>query len=71
MKKIMIMLLCAVSISFAAKAQEEVKVKKTTTPTQKIHNTFSKNKKYKGYKIKRKNGDKTTTTIVDTSGKKF
>ena len=35
-------------------AQTEVKVTKTITPAQKVHNTFSRHKHYKGYKVKSK-----------------
>ena len=59
MKKILTMLLLMVSTAFAASAQEtQVKVKKTTTTGQKVHNTFSKHKRYKGVKVKAKKGDK-------------
>lgn len=68
MKKILTMLLLMVGIGFAAHAQEtQVKVKKTTTPGQKIHNTFSKNKRYKGVKVKAKRGDKKVVTKVNTT----
>lgn len=42
-------------VSFATSAQEPVekaKVKKTSTVPQKVHNTFSKHKKYSGTKTK-------------------
>ena len=53
MKKLLVMLLL-MSLGFFVNAQEKDKVKKTSTLTQKVHNTFSKHKKYKGYKVKRK-----------------
>lgn len=46
------------SIAVGTSAQEgtlnKAKVKKTSTLTQKVHNTFSKHKKYSGVKVKRK-----------------
>ena len=68
MKKILFLLVFAVTMSAVAMAQEkvvkdEVKVKKTSTIPQKIHNTFSKHKHYSGTKIKhvKKVAKKTTT----------
>lgn len=70
MKKILSVIL-AVAIGSAAMAQEtptkvtkdEVKVKKTSTLPQKVHNVFSKHKHYSGTKIKHvKKIDKKTTT---------
>jgi len=56
----------------AASAQtekSEVKVRATSTPTQRVHNTFSHNKRHKGYRIKAVEGDhKTTTTVNTTTG---
>lgn len=42
--------------SSMAQTEEKVKVKKTSTPGQKVANTFRKkrNKKYKGVKVKHK-----------------
>lgn len=41
------------SIGIAVKAQDDKdKMKKTSTPIQKVHNTVSRHKKYKGYKVK-------------------
>ena len=41
------------TIGIAAKAQDDKdKLKKTSTPVQKVHNTVSRHKKYKGYKVK-------------------
>ena len=54
MKKIMFLLFISFTISFVTMAQTEVKVTKTTTPAQKVHNTFSRHKHYKGYKVKTK-----------------
>lgn len=65
MKKLSAIILLLCFSATAALAQEtEVKVKKTSSPTQKVHNMFSKHKKHNGVKIKRKrNGHKTKTTI--------
>ena len=49
------MLICALTVaSFAQQkvAKDEVKVKKTTTVPQKLHNVFSKHKHYSGTKVK-------------------
>ncbi len=54
MKKILFILLVMFTINITLHAQEKDKVKKTSTLPQKVHNTFSKHKKYKGYKVKRK-----------------
>ena len=35
-------------------AQTEVKVTKSITPAQKVNETFSRHKHYKGYKVKSK-----------------
>lgn len=48
------MIMFVLSLQFLANAQDKDKVKKTSTIPQKIHNTFSKHKRYKGYKIKHK-----------------
>jgi hypothetical protein len=51
-------------IGFSAQAQEKAKseVKATSTPVQKVHNTFSKHKHHKGYKTKHKDADGTKHT---------
>ena len=71
MKRILILLILSLSLGIAATAQTETKVKKTSTVGQKIHNTFSKHKHHKGYKIKRKkaNGHKTKKTVNYEEGK--
>lgn len=59
MKKVLMLIAVIFFTGMAAQAQTDVKVKKTATPGQKIHNTFSKHKRYKGYKVKGKvNGHK-------------
>ena len=53
MKKVVFMLMLSLSIGFIAKAQDDKdKVKPTSTAGQKVHNTVSKHKHYKGYKTK-------------------
>lgn len=47
------MLTFALSIGITAQDDKD-KVKKTSTIPQKVHNSVSKNNKYKGYKTKRK-----------------
>lgn len=66
MKKLMTMLLVMVFSFTAAYAQEEVKVKRTSSPTQKVHNVFSRHKKYNGVKAKHKvNGRKRKVEVKD------
>ncbi len=49
--------LFSLCLSFASQAQDDKdKVKKTSTVPQKVHNTVSRHKKYKGYKTKHKHG---------------
>lgn len=55
MKKLLILAMLFCGVTFGATAQTKVhkaKVKKTSTIPQKIHNTFSKHKKYSGAKSK-------------------
>ena len=66
MKKLLFLVMLTLTIGIAAKAQDEKdKVKKTSTPMQKVHNTFSHHKKYKGYKVKHKHGNVTRKHKVD------
>ena len=54
-KALLLVLISSLSVaSFAQQkvAKDEVKVKKTTTVPQKIHNVFSKHKHYSGTKVK-------------------
>ncbi len=71
MKKLLGLLLITV-IGFSAQAQEKEKteVKATTTPAQKVHNTFSKHKHHKGYKVKHKyaNGSKHIKKVDERTG---
>lgn len=55
MKKLLVLAILFSGVTFAASAQAPVtkaKVKKTSTIPQKVHNTFSKHKKYSGTKSK-------------------
>lgn len=58
MKKALLVVMLFCGIAAGASAQEgtlkKEKVKKTSTIPQKVHNTFSKHKKYSGVKVKRK-----------------
>jgi len=66
MKKLLFLLMLTFSISLATHAQDDKdKVKKTSTVPQKVHNTFSKHKHYKGYKAKHEHGGATTKHKVD------
>ncbi len=57
-EKVLLMVMLFVGIAAGASAQEgtvkKEKVKKTSTIPQKVHNTFSKHKKYSGVKVKQK-----------------
>lgn len=56
----------AFTVSIAAKAQDDKdKMKKTSTPAQKVHNTVSHHKKYKGYKVKHHHSGHTAKHKVD------
>ena len=54
MKKLLFLVMLFTSVGFGASAQgvAKEKVKKTSTISQKVHNTFSKHKKYSGVKKK-------------------
>ena len=67
MKKLFMIVMLMLSIGFVASAQEvKTEVKKTTTAKQKVHNTFSRHKHYKGYKVTHKNGKHKTKKVVNT-----
>jgi hypothetical protein len=66
MKKLFFILILAFGTGITANAQQHTdKAKKTSTVPQKVHNTFSRNKKYKGYKVKHKKGNVTQKHKVD------
>jgi uncharacterized membrane protein len=66
MKKILFLLMFAFAIGFSTNAQDDKnKTKKTSTIPQKVHNTVSKDKKYKGYKTKRKHNGVTKKRKVN------
>lgn len=65
MKKVLLFLLFALTTSIAANSQDKDKVKKTSTVPQKVHNTFSKHKKHKGYKVKHHHNGQTAKHKVD------
>ena len=66
MKKVFFLLMFSLTIGMVAKAQDDKdKVKKTSTPAQKVHNTVSKHKRYKGYKTKHKHLGHTNKHKVD------
>lgn len=66
MKKLLFLLMLAFTVSITVNAQDEKdKIKKTSTIPQKVHNTVSKNKKYKGYKVKHKHNNTTRKHKVD------
>jgi hypothetical protein len=53
MKKLLLFVMLAMSISLTTNAQDNKdKIKKTSTVGQKVHNTFSKHKRHSGYKVK-------------------
>ena len=63
--KRLLSLLLIMSLGFFVSAQEKDKVKNTSSIPQKVHNTFSKHKKYKGYKMKHKHHGVTKKHKVD------
>ncbi|MDB5202713.1 MAG: hypothetical protein JWQ27_2122 [Ferruginibacter sp.] len=66
MKKLLLLLVITLGVEISVMAQtDQVKVKKTSTPTQKVHNTFSKHKRYKGYKVKHTNNGQKSVHKVD------
>jgi hypothetical protein len=66
MKKLLLILMLTLSVSIAANAQDNKdKVKETSTVPQKVHNTFSKHKHHKGYKVKHKHNGVTHKHKVD------
>jgi hypothetical protein len=66
MKKLICIALFSLSLGLASHAQDDKdKVKKTSTVPQKVHNTVSRHKKYKGYKTKHKHGDMERKKKVD------
>ena len=65
MKKLLLFIALVMGISLASQAQ--TKVKKTSTPGQKVHNTFSKHKHYNGYKVKSEKNDVKHKTKVNTT----
>ena len=66
MKKLLFLVMFAFTIGIAAKAQDDKdKMKKTSTPVQKVHNTVSRHKKHKGYKVKHEHNGKTSKRKVD------
>lgn len=66
MKKLLFLLMTAFAFSIGTNAQDDKsKIKKTSTIPQKVHNTVSKDKKYKGYKTKRKHNGVTKKKKVN------
>lgn len=64
MKKLLFILVFAFGVSLTTHAQDKDKAKKTSTVPQKVHNTFSKNKKHNGYKVKHRHNGVTHKHIV-------
>jgi hypothetical protein len=74
-KLIALLLMCTIGLTAFAqetikKDKDKEKVKRTATIGERAHNTFSKHKRYNGYKVKRKryeNGHmvKTKRKVVD------
>jgi hypothetical protein len=65
MKKFLFVALFAMIGTIATAQEIKDKVKKTSTMGQKIHNTVSKHKHYKGYKTKHKHNGVTNKHKVD------
>lgn len=66
MKKLLLVLMFTFTLGIVTHAQDDKdKVKKTSTVPQKVHNTFSKHKKHKGYKTKHHHNGVTRKHKVD------
>ncbi|MEO7961272.1 MAG: hypothetical protein ABIR19_06990 [Ginsengibacter sp.] len=65
MKKLLLLLMLTSGMAFVSHAQDKDKVKTTETVPQKVHNTFSKDKKHKGYKTKHTHNGVTRKKKVD------
>ena len=66
MKKFILFALILLSVGCSVNAQDNKdKVKKTSTLGQKVHNTFSKHKHHKGYKVKHEHNGKMRKHKVD------
>ncbi len=53
MQRLILLIFICICFNSTVHAQQPgMKVKKTSTVTQKVHNVFSRHKKYKGYKVK-------------------
>ena len=66
MKKLLLFVMLIFTFGFGINAQDSKdKLKKTETIPQKVHNTFSKHKKHKGYKTKHKHSGVTKKRKVD------
>ncbi len=70
MKQIMMVVALMLTIGYSGAAQKtETEIKKTSSPTQKVHNVFSKHKRHNGYKIKTKrNGHKIVKKVNTQTG---
>ena len=71
MKRLITALLLVTGLSLSAHAQySQAKVKSTSSPTQKVHNTLSKHKKHNGYKAKTEmNGTKHKHKVNTETGR--
>lgn len=58
------LLVCGGTAAVAQDSKSKTKVERKTSIPQKVHNTFSKHKKSKGYEIKRKRNGHTVKTTV-------
>ncbi len=66
MKKFLLLLMFTFTLGIVTHAQDNKdKTKETSTIPQKVHNTFSKDKKHKGYKTKHKHDGVTKKHKVD------
>jgi hypothetical protein len=65
MKRLWLLTLLAFMLGTGFAQDDKDKLKKTSTPTQKVHNAVSKHNKYKGYKKKHKHHGVTHKRKVD------
>ena len=66
MKKLVLLTIMAVSLCVASQAQNDKKVKPTSSVKQTVHNAFSKDKEHNGYKVKTTTNGKTHKKKVKT-----
>lgn len=71
MKHLLLFIMFALTAGITANGQDDKgKIKRTTSATQHVHNTFSRHKKHKGYKVKHTHNHHTRVHKVDVKHEK-